>query len=135
MNKQEELIKKYPKLFEYTWPAIGDGWIPLLDALCAQINHYINWKTKEGLVVVNIDNGEEPPEKEEWMNRVYFSQCKEKFGTARLYFYGGDDYIKGLVDMAEAASACICEVCGNHGVKRPMNWIKTLCDDCYAGPR
>lgn len=55
-------------------------------------------------------------------------QVKEKFGTLRFYYEGGDEYIRGLVTMAEAMSAYTCEVCGAPGEARGGGWIRTLCD-------
>lgn len=55
-------------------------------------------------------------------------QVKEKFGTLSFYYSGGDDYISGLVSMAESMSSCICEECGSLGRIRQGGWIRTLCD-------
>lgn len=60
---------------------------------------------------------------------VIVEQVKEKFGTLRFYYRGGDDVVDGMVRMAEAMSACTCEECGapahtdNHG-----GWVGTLCE-------
>ena len=43
-------------------------------------------------------------------------------------FSGGDDYVEGLVSMAEAISYKICEVCGNKGEPNKGGWITTLCE-------
>lgn len=59
-------------------------------------------------------------------------QVKEKFGTLRFYYEGGDEYIRGLVTMAEAMSAYTCEVCGAPGEARGGGWIQTLCDEHAA---
>lgn len=61
--------------------------------------------------------------------QVVASQVKEKFGTLRFYYDGGDDYIRGLASMAEAMSARTCEICGNPGKSRGGGWIRTLCDE------
>jgi hypothetical protein len=60
--------------------------------------------------------------------QVVAEQVKEKFGTLRFYYRGGDDYISGLVSMAESMSAVTCEVCGDPGESRGNGWISTLCD-------
>jgi hypothetical protein len=59
---------------------------------------------------------------------VVVDQVKEKFGTLRFYYSGGDDHISGLVRMAEAMSSCICEECGSSGRIRGNGWVRTLCD-------
>ena len=45
-------------------------------------------------------------------------QVKEKFGTLRFYYTGGDDRIDGMVRMAESMSAVTCETCGAPGKLR-----------------
>lgn len=59
---------------------------------------------------------------------VYIMQVKEKFGTLHFYYGGGDEYVRGLVSMAESLSAYTCEECGAPGRRRGGNWVKTLCD-------
>lgn len=61
--------------------------------------------------------------------QVVASQVKEKFGTLRFYYYGGDDYISGIESMAESMSARTCEKCGKPGKVRQGGWIQTLCDE------
>ena len=60
--------------------------------------------------------------------QVTLDQIKEKFGTLRFYYTGGDDIIDGMVRMAESMSAVTCETCGNLGQQRGGGWIRTLCD-------
>ena len=61
--------------------------------------------------------------------QVVADQVKEKFGTLRFYYSGGDDYIRGMVSMAESMSGCTCEECGKPGGRRGGGWIVTLCDE------
>lgn len=60
--------------------------------------------------------------------QVVATQIKEKFGGLRFYYMGGDNYVRGLVAMAETMSEVTCEICGDPAVGRPSAWIKTLCD-------
>jgi hypothetical protein len=60
---------------------------------------------------------------------VTLDQVKEKFGTLRFYYSGGDDSIDGMVRMAESMSAVTCEECGIPGRIRHGGWISTLCDE------
>jgi hypothetical protein len=60
--------------------------------------------------------------------QVTLDQIKEKFGTLRFYYTGGDDVIDGMVRMAESMSGVTCETCGNPGQQRGGGWIRTLCD-------
>jgi hypothetical protein len=61
--------------------------------------------------------------------QVVASQVKEKFGTLRFYYGGGDSYCRGVESMADAMSAVTCETCGNPGKMRRGGWIRTLCDE------
>ena len=61
--------------------------------------------------------------------QVTLDQVKEKFGTLRFYYTGGDDYISGLVSMAESMSGVTCEECGKPGTQTSGGWIKTVCKE------
>jgi len=61
--------------------------------------------------------------------QVTLDQVKEKFGTLRFYYTGGDDYISGLVSMAESMSGVTCEECGKPGTRTRGSWIKTACKE------
>jgi hypothetical protein len=61
--------------------------------------------------------------------QVTLDQVKEKFGSLRFYYTGGDDYVSGLVTMAESLSGVTCEECGKPGTQTQGGWIKTACED------
>jgi hypothetical protein len=61
--------------------------------------------------------------------QVTLDQVKEKFGTLRFYYTGGDDYISGMVTMAESMSGVTCEECGKPGTRTSGGWIKTACKE------
>ena len=63
-------------------------------------------------------------------HQVTLDQVKEKFGTLRFYYSGGDDYIDGLVSMAESMSGVTCEECGNPGECKGAGWVRTVCEPC-----
>ncbi len=113
---QKHLEETYPKMFagQYGGVAVGDGWLPIIQVLCSHIQTHIDWrnKTKEGSVT-----------------QVVVEQIKEKFGGLRFYYQGGDDYIDGLVSMAESWALRTCETCGNLGSRRSGGWVRTLCDE------
>jgi len=92
----------------------GDGWFNILNQLMGNIQHHIDWKNRNGEVVP----------------QVVLDQVKEKFGTLRFYYTGGDDYVRGMVTMAEAMSGTTCESCGNPGERTGNSWIKTICGPC-----
>ena len=60
--------------------------------------------------------------------QVTLDQVKEKFGTLRFYYTGGDEYINGLVSMAESMSGVTCEECGSPGETKGQGWLVTLCE-------
>jgi len=62
------------------------------------------------------------------VSQVVAVQVKEKFGSLRFYYNGGNEHVCGLVRMAEAMSAVTCEECGSPGKMRGPGWILTLCD-------
>ena len=112
---EQRMKEKYPKMFSqpYGGFAVGSGWWPIIESLCSNIQHYINWKNRESEVVPQVVVG----------------QIKEKFGGLRFYYDGGDDRIHGMVSMAESWADRSCEECGNPGKSRRGSWIKTLCDE------
>jgi peptidyl-tRNA hydrolase len=61
--------------------------------------------------------------------QVVADQIKEKFGTLRFYYHGGDNTIHGMVQMAESISTFTCEKCGASGKLRGAGWLYTACDN------
>ena len=66
----------------------------------------------------------------ELIPQVTLDQVKEKFGTLRFYYTGGDDYISGMVSLAESLTGVTCESCGNVGERRGGGWVHTYCEPC-----
>lgn len=145
-----ELIKKYPKLFNdshYDY-GCGAGWHPLIADIC----RYISNKQKGFLPL------KAPKSKYQTHDcstlplfNLKFEQIKEKFGTLRVYFsitqvehdwniFDKDKYerefdrthsdINGYINAMETISSRVCEGCGNPGKSRDGGWIKVLCDNC-----
>lgn len=83
----------------------GDGWFDLIDVSCAEIERHAH---EAGLDVVAV-------------------QVKEKFGSLRFHIHGGDDYIRGLIGMADSLSQSVCEECGQPGITPNNGWMKGLC--------
>jgi hypothetical protein len=72
---------------------------------------------------------EDPRTVPEPIAQVTLDQVKEKFGTLRFYYTGGDEYISGLVAMAESMSGVTCEECGKPGKRVGGGWVTTLCEE------
>jgi len=74
-------------------------------------------------------------EKYETIPQVTVDQVKEKFGTLRFYYSGGDDAIHGMVWLAEHMSYDICEICGStKNIGRTSGWIRVICKECATNP-
>jgi hypothetical protein len=113
----QRMEKSYPQMYpgQYGGFAVGKGWYPIIERLSSSIQQHIEFKNKQGEVCP----------------QVVVQQVKEKFGGLRFYYDGGDDYIHGLVSMAESWAGIACETCGGIGKRRGGGWIKTLCDIHY----
>jgi hypothetical protein len=113
----KQMEERFPKMFSqpYGGFCVGEGWWPIIETLCANIQSHTDWwnKHRETRPVVE---------------QVEVNQIKEKFGGLRFYYTGGDDQISGMVRMAEAWASHSCETCGAPGTSRSGGWIKTLCD-------
>ena len=148
MNEQfdQHIREKYPLIFAQRCEmSIGDGWFDIIDALCANIQSHINNVAKQREYNIKWNDQVNDPDYDwsdkasfikreervvpELIEQVVVSQIKEKFGTLRFYYHGGDDYIHGLEAMAESMSAVICEECGKPGKLRSGGWVRTLCDE------
>ena len=120
----EALCAKYPEIFRdrngdmretaMCWGfECGDGWYNIIDSLCACI------KNREYNQKLN---------KKEFFP-VVATQVKEKYGSLRFYYTGGDEYVDGLVSLAEYISEVTCETCGAPGKMRGHGWYYTACDE------
>ena len=123
------LCEKYPKIFKNRNGSIqetcmawgfecGSGWFNIIDTLCEAIQHHVDWKSR----LMSTEERE--------CFQVTADQVKEKFGGLRFYYSGGDEEIRGMVDMAELMSHKICELCGSPGIKRSSGWVVVRCDSC-----
>ena len=139
---QDKLFQKYPKIFRQKdlsaqetgmcWGiSCGDGWYDLIDDLCGEIQNRVANVNR----IRKLDLSAAPvtliPTKTE-LFVCEAVQVKEKFGELRFYTVGGDDYIDGLITMAESVSARTCTECGHKAsVNKPSRgWIYTLCANC-----
>ena len=116
----DTLYEKYPDLFankdnRHSCMAFGIecniGWYDILSSVCYRIKQHEKNKQSDYYPVT-------------------FDQIKEKWGGLRIYYIGGDDYIRGVVDTAEEMSYKICERCGCPGSPNKQGWVMTLCDNC-----
>lgn len=142
-EKFEEMMHaKYPRMFSrgYGGFAVGEGWFKIIEALCAHIDDHVKWKRSQRArdLMYNrkqkrdpcVDEFDERGYREvtEKIDHVYVRQIKEKFGGLRFYTQGGDQYVSGLIGMAESWASQTCEKCGETGTRRHGGWVRTLCD-------
>jgi hypothetical protein len=131
----EQLCARYPNIFvdrhadmrttAMCWGfECGDGWYNILDQLCGNIQSHIDWSIKNNAWDVEKDS----KNIRSVVPQVVAAQVKEKFGSLRFYYDGGDDYIRGLSVMAESMSMVTCETCGAPGQTRGRGWMYTACD-------
>lgn len=150
------LVKSYPEIFVNRYASIkqtamcwgfdiGDGWFNIIDNACFLIQNHINHKNRlyENYLKNKalIENGKyeelKPYILTAYQNTGILKECfpvqqvvaeqiKEKFGTLRFYYSGGDEYVRGIVNFAESMSSVICEITGNPGEIRRNGWLKTL---------
>lgn len=113
----DELKVKFPKMYGdvYCGMWCDEGWHTIIYELSKAIQSYIDWKNRDEVVVA----------------QVTVAQIKEKFGELRFYYDGGDEYVEGLVAMAERMASRTCEICGNPATKKTSGWIKNVCDTHY----
>lgn len=127
-----KLEGKYPEMFAqpYGGVCVGEGWWKIIESLCGQIDSYVKWRnsTREALLKDNPYKHKIP----EYIEPVVVIQIKEKFGGLRFYHDGGDQFVRGLVTMAEEWASHSCEECGKPGESRSGGWIRTLCDEHEA---
>lgn len=121
----KQMEEKYPAMFAnpYGGFAVGTGWWPIIESLCANIQSYTDWKNR---------SAEAGYKDFKQVKQVVVGQIKEKFGGLRFYYDGGDEQITGMVRMAESWAAHTCEECGKPGKSRSGGWIQTLCDEHEA---
>lgn len=105
--------RRYPIWYGFE---CGDGWLALIEDLSCSIQHHVDIKQK-------VDSAYAQPE---------VLQVKEKFGGLRFYVSNEDEFISGLIYMAEKISYRTCESCGNPGTLSKTGWWKTLCDLCRS---
>ncbi len=110
---KEELVKKHKGMFAEGWPPwfdINNGWVVIVDAALS----LIKWDVEKNK-----------------MPKVEINQIKEKFGGLNIYYDGGDEKTRGIIDMASSMANKTCEVCGtNEEIGYTTGWVTTICKTC-----
>lgn len=113
MKVFEDFKEKFPQQFNgISGIECSEGWFDLINTACSLIQRHLDYLDSRNK---KID--------------FYWTQIKSKFAGLRLYYSGGDEYISGVVNMAESYSYNVCEFCGEKGVYcKRGNWVDTLCE-------
>ena len=122
LSFQQEMEAKYPLMLsgKYGGIDVHPGWFSILELLFNSIQSHIDFEQKRN----------------PYLEQVVVLQIKEKFGALRFYYTGGNEYISGLVAMAEAVSSTTCEVCGSYGrIRSNGGWLRATCDKHYEGDK
>ena len=122
---QADLIERHTRLFHAPaagpeaaqgYPECGEGWRDLLDRACVRIE-------------AALAGG----------GTFTAQQIKEKYGTLRFYWSGrllsdAEAKVEEAIDLAEACSACTCEICGAEGrLYSRGGWLATACPEHARG--
>jgi hypothetical protein len=121
MENDEEVMKKYSivepdptlrnNLMAFGFE-VGDGWRPLVIELLDKIQKIVD----------------ENPEYSE----LKITEIKSKYASLRVYLNYYFEEIEKLIDEYEKMSIHICEVCGEKGKVRNINyWLYCLCNKHY----
>ena len=98
----DRLCAKYPRMFvernaspeesAMCWGVeCGDGWYPLIDSFCIEVERL--YADKRAVPVV-------------------ITQIKSKCGSLRIHFRNGDARVRAMVDLVRTLSECIDEESG-----------------------
>jgi hypothetical protein len=142
---EQHIREKYPLIFSQRCEmSINDGWFDIIDILCGNIQNRIDNVIRQREYTIEWNENVNDPDFE-WtafvkreerevpklIEQVVATQIKEKFGTLRFYYSGGDEFIRGLESMAASMTSRICEQCGCPGTSRStkkQRWVLVLCD-------
>jgi len=136
----ENLAKECPELMEKSQIGehigVGAGWFNIISALCRRIYgpvSHAKYRLQAATEYPRNDGGEYLNKTKQDLETAISElpsivQIKEKFGTLRFYYEGGNDRVSTLVEFAETMSGCTCEECGSPGELRQGGWVRTLCD-------
>ena len=128
---QNDLVKAYPKIFKNVDFGIecNDGWYDLLDTLCYTMQRHCDVANTR--YIIETDKYQFVVEGDPEYVQVVAAQVKEKLGTLRFYADGVDNATEGMIQMAEAMSGRVCELCGSPAkTSRGSGWFHTTCDAC-----
>lgn len=106
---------------ELCYPEYDLGWDPIVQKAIDCIDEYL--LSNNGILLKNIESEG---------SSFCFLQIKEKFGGLRIYVSYCDDYINGVIRMAEKMSHVTCEVTGANGTLHIKGFCLKTLNESYA---
>jgi len=74
--------------------------------------------------------------REEWNGEVDYKikQVKNKFGGLRFYIENNDDFMRGVIKMAEIQCSKLCNTCGSYGEQKIQtgSYTPKQCTACFG---
>lgn len=145
--------------FEYqgktmkVYPEVGDGWYGIIYGMCSTIDRHVSFGQQRYTEAVEMHHAfdrlafDELPTRmqalakagdrsvlptiPEPVETVNFQQIKEKFGSLRVYVRSNyDEYVLGVINMAENMADRTCELTGAPGELYVQNghYMQTRCE-------
>lgn len=109
------LQTEYPEVCNDVVCECGDGWYPLIERLAHHLT-YLNLNRADYALPIQL------------------TQIKEKYGTLRVDYVGGDKRSDEIVRFVESLSHRICESCSSMTATFRVHrgWMFTRCDACWT---
>jgi hypothetical protein len=121
-NPYRDFEKRLPKGAKFASPS-NEEREKINKTFAARIRNIVSTIDKILFNRLDLYIGVSPPS-------VTIAQYKEKFGTLRVYYDGGNDVVKGMVRYAEHLSSLTCQYTGKRGqLCKRGSWYTTLCDE------
>ena len=131
VEQTKQLVEKYPYLtphnswtgevvdnYDYTYTeawGLPSGWHRLFYLLCKHLRPHI--------------------EEANLLDKFYFTQVKEKYGTMRVYTSCLPNSVDRMIDLYECYSKYLCQNCGKPAEYCTKGWITHLCSDCIKNDK
>ena len=102
---QSYLKKKFPQLYPVDFSfECGTGWFRIILWLSRYLEMY---------VIQQNECAQKHPQQYQPVKPIIARQVKQKFGTLRFYYEGGDEHTTSIISFVEFISGYICESTGD----------------------
>ena len=128
-SRNKTLISLYPWLAPVSWVTGKPVVDKRFDLISVWDELPKGWTNVFGRMM--CDEIQKSLEKKGLQNKVRVDECKEKYGSARLYMAGTDE-TQHIISIYEAISENVCAYCGKpHSPMMNFSWIIPMCEDCF----